>query len=332
MSMTRVDVTNLPTKSLYRRRQMKLSTRQPTTRPVPRLVQPPATTSTQPDVVTLGELYRRWRQSTDFRTVAKTTQRQRDKLLAFFVQDKGHIDFKKITRLDILNERDRREQTPFVANNCLKAIRALFRWALDVGLRDDNPAATVRFFKTKTDGFRTWTAEDIERFRDCWPLGSRQRVAMEVILNTGLRRSDAVRLGQAHVRDGLVSIKTQKTGMHVDIPILPALEEAIKAGPVGRETFISRLDGGAFGAVSFCMWFRDACRAANVQGSAHGLRKAAATIMAEAGGTERELMAFFGWSTTSQSLTYTKLADKKLLAQQGAERVRQRLQQGRTTD
>jgi len=330
--MNPVDVKSLLSNSLCRRRPMKLLTKGRATRPVPSLADATEAFSEQPDLVTLGELYQRWRQSADFRTVAKSTQRQRDKLLTVFLEDKGHIEFRKITRLDILNERDRREHAPFVANNCLKAIRAMFRWAQDVGLRDDNPAPTVRFFKTKTDGFRTWTAEDIERFRDCWPLGSRQRLAMEVILNTGLRRSDAVRLGQAHVSDDLISIKTQKTGMHVHIPILPALAQALKAGPVGRETFISRLDGGQFGAVSFCMWFRDACRAAKVTGSAHGLRKAAATIMAEAGGTERELMAFFGWSTTSQSLTYTKLAGKKLLAQQGAERVRQRLDKDRASD
>jgi integrase len=48
--------------------------------------------------------------------------------------------------------------------------------------------------------------------------------------------------------------------------------------------------------------------------SAHGLRKASATIAAESGATESELNAMFGWSGYQMAQLYTKKADRKRLA------------------
>jgi integrase len=36
-----------------------------------------------------------------------------------------------------------------------------------------------------------------------WPIGTRQRVWLDVLLYTGLRRGDAVRLGRQHIREGV---------------------------------------------------------------------------------------------------------------------------------
>ncbi len=48
--------------------------------------------------------------------------------------------------------------------------------------------------------------------------------------------------------------------------------------------------------------------------TAHGLRKAAATMMAENGGTEHELMACFGWDSPKQAALYTRKANREKLA------------------
>jgi hypothetical protein len=48
--------------------------------------------------------------------------------------------------------------------------------------------------------------------------------------------------------------------------------------------------------------------------SAHGLRKASATIAAESGATESELNAMFGWSGYQLAQLYTRKADRKKLA------------------
>ena len=283
---------------------------------------PPPDTSDRFIPGSFGWLIKEWKKSANWTVALPTTRKHRNHFLEQLLASAGDVPFRTIKRQQILDERDRRSHTPFSANNYVKTMRALFRWATDRGYVEENYAQRVPFLKTRTPGFRPWTMEDVERFRQCWPLGTRQRVALEVLLNTGLRRGDAVRLGPQHVTDGVASIQTEKTRMEVHIPILPALQEALEKGPIGESTFIARWDGKPMVKESFGMWFGEACSVAGVKGSAHGLRKTAATIMAEAGGTERELMAFFGWSTTSQSQVYTRQADKRLLAARGAERMR----------
>jgi integrase len=120
-------------------------------------------------------------------------------------------------------------------------------------------------------------------------------VWLDVLLYTGLRRGDAVRLGRQHIRDGVASLKTEKTDTLVMLPILSVLAETLAAGPCGDLTFIAGAGGKPLTKESFGNEFRQACKAAGVPGSAHGVRKIAATRAANAGATVAELEAIFGW-------------------------------------
>ena len=113
-----------------------------------------------------------------------------------------------------------------------------------------------------------------------WPIGTRQRVWLDVLLYTGLRRGDAVRFGRQHVRGG--SIKTEKSGFTIEVPalILPVLQATLDAGPCGDLTFIVGANVQPLTKESFGNEFRHACKQAGVPGSAHGVRKLAATRMA----------------------------------------------------
>ena len=55
--------------------------------------------------------------------------------------------------------------------------------------------------------------------------------------------------------------------------------------------------------------------------SAHGLRKAAATVAAENGATEAELDAIFGWTDRRMASHYTKAANRKKLAHRGVAKL-----------
>jgi integrase len=147
-----------------------------------------------------------------------------------------------------------------------------------------------------------------------WPIGTRQRVWLDVLLYTGLRRGDAVRFGRQHVRDGVGSIKTEKTDTTVTLPILPVLAETLAAGPCGDLTFIAGESGRPLAKESFGNLFRQACRAAGVPGSAHGVRKIAATRAANAGATVAQLEAIFGWCGGSMASLYTRAADRRRLS------------------
>src|SRR5262249_4494691 len=149
-----------------------------------------------------------------------------------------------------------------------------------------------------TWGFPIWTAEEVQRYEQRWSVGTKERVWLDVLLYTGLRRGDAVTLGKQHVRNGVATLRTEKAQgeITVTLPILPVLEATLKVGPVGDLAFICGDRGKSLTKESFGNLFRKAVLAAGIEGkSAHGLRKVGAVRAAEAGATVAELEAIFGW-------------------------------------
>lgn len=139
------------------------------------------------------------------------------------------------------------------------------------------------------------------------------RLAMDLILYTGLRRSDVVRVGPQHIAGDVLSIqpvKTQRSSrVIVTVRILPALAGSIAKTATGEKTLLISGWNRSFAVKGFGNWFRDRCDEAGVPGSAHGVRKAAATRCAENGATASELMAMFGWTTLQEAERYgTKVA------------------------
>jgi len=148
-------------------------------------------------------------------------------------------------------------------------------------------------------------------------LGTRARLAYELLLQLGQSRCDVVRMGRQHVRNGILSLRRQKTKVPFDVPVMPALQEAINAMPTGDHlTFLVTAFGKPFTAAGFGNWFRDVCNQAGLpkRCTSHGLRKAAATRLADRGATTTQLMAWFGWKTAGEAERYTRNADRKRAA------------------
>ena len=222
--------------------------------------------------------------------------------------------------------RDRKLAFPEAANSRVKAIRAVFKWAVRKKRPDGkplvshNPARDVAYLKSNNpSGYHTWTLEEVRRFEERHAIGTKARLALALLLFTGQRRSDITRLGRQHVRDGKISF-TQFKGRNrkpkrLVLPILPALQRIIDASPTGEMTFLVNDLGRPFTDAGFGNWFRDRCLEAGVPGRAHGLRKAGATIAANNGATAHQLMAIFGWDTLKMAEAYTRAADQERLAE-----------------
>jgi integrase len=222
--------------------------------------------------------------------------------------------------------RDRKLGFPEAANSRVKAIRAVFKWAVrkkgpdGKALVSHNPARDVTYLRSNNpSGFHTWTLEEVRRFEERHAIGTKARLALALLLFTGQRRSDITRLGRQHVRDGKISF-TQFKGRNrkpkrLVLPILPALQRIIEASPTGEMTFLVNDLGRPFTDAGFGNWFRDRCVEAGVPGRAHGLRKAGATIAANNGATAHQLMAIFGWDTLKMAEAYTRAADQERLAE-----------------
>lgn len=147
-------------------------------------------------------------------------------------------------------------------------MRGLFRWAFKADLVKIDPTAGIENPRRKKGaGFIPWTEDDVSAYERRWPIGTRQRVWLDVLLYTGLRRGDAVVLGRQHVRNGVATLRTEKSQgeVTVTLPILPVLQRTLDAGPTGELAFICGANTKPFIKESFGNEFREACRAAGVR-------------------------------------------------------------------
>ena len=262
----------------------------------------------------LAWLIERYRETRHWTRLSPATRRLRENIFKHVAASAGRQPTAKITTATMMAARDRR--TPIQAKHFMSAMRGLFRWALQAKLiRSDPTAGITDLALAKNDGHLPWTDDDMAAYEHRWPIGTRQRVWFDVLAYTGLRRGDAVRLGRQHVRNGVATIKTEKTGAVVTLPILSTLAKTLAAGPCGDLTFIAGKNGRPLTKESFGNLFRQACREADlINRSAHGLREAAATRAAERGATEAELEAIFGWSGGRMASHYTRAANRQRLS------------------
>ncbi len=215
---------------------------------------------------------------------------------------------------------------PYAQRNMLKTLRGLMAFAVVEGLIDIDPTMGVKLKPVKdTGGFSMWPVEAIEKYRARHKLGTRPRLALELLYGTMQRRGDVVLLGRQHIQQGVLSLRQQKTKAQVDIPVLPELQSAIDAMPKAAHlTFLVTEFGKPFTPAGFGKWFRDRCDLAGVPKdlSAHGLRKAGATRLAEHGATDHEIMAWGGWSSIKEVQRYTAAVNRKRLALQAAAKLK----------
>lgn len=230
----------------------------------------------------------------------------------------GQVELEYFTSKAVRDLRNRKQDKPEAANNRVKAIRQVFKWALDeeVGGVTANPAREVSYLKSKGKGFHSWTEDEVARFEARHPPGTKAYLALMLLSYTGVRRSDVVRLGPAMVKDGWLSFVPfkgrNKSAVPVEIPVVASLEKYLD---MQLPAFLMTEQGRPFSAAGFGNWFRDRCNEAGLpECSAHGLRKAGAALAAENGATPHELMSIFGWLTLKEAERYTKAASRRRMS------------------
>ena len=240
----------------------------------------------------------RYRDSTAWGDLSQATKRNRENHFKQVCKTGGRRPYRAFRQVDIVAGRDRRAKTPAQARNFLDAMHGLFKWAKAAGHRPDDPTNGVTNPKRKKGpGFPVWAEADVERYYSRWPLGTKERVWLDVV----------------------ATLRTEKSQgeITVTLPILPVLQRTLDAGPIGDLAFICGKKGKPFKKESFGTAFKEACVAAGLHNrSAHGCRKIGATRAAENGATVAELNAIFGWTGTAMASLYTQAADRTRLARQ----------------
>jgi site-specific recombinase XerD len=206
---------------------------------------------------------------------------------------------------------------PGMANLTRAVLSKVIAYAIETGVRSDNPFAGLKPYRLGT--YHTWTDAEIAQFERCWPLGTRERLAFALLLYSGQRGGDVVKMVRSDIVDGRIRVAQDKarkgTTNELMIPIHPALVRALQAGPVvGMQHIITDARGKPLRAITGLIE-----RAAKLAGLparcvAHGLRKAALRRLAEHGSTTKEIAAVSGHRSLAEIERYTARADQAGLA------------------
>jgi integrase len=261
--------------------------------------------------------------SPDFRSLKPSSQAIYRGIIDRFCIQYGDNRVASLKREHLVKLMAARAEKPVAANNLRKVLRAMMKHAVEIGLRADDPTRDVRAIRVKSDGFHSWNDDEIAQFEKRHPSGTPARLALALLLYTGQRRSDVVRMGPQHIRNGVLGVRQQKTGIELAIPVHSALAAVIAETPTYHLTFLTNQFGRPFTAGYFGQWFREQCDMAGLRHcSAHGLRKAAARRLAEAGCSTHEIAAITGHASLKEVARYTEAVDRRRLAQSAIAKVR----------
>ena len=258
-----------------------------------------------------------------FQVLAPETRRTRRCVLERFRAEHGDKRIALLQRAHIDRIVAAKAATPSAARNLLRDLRALMAHCIANHIRNDDPTQGVKHAKIRTAGYATWSEEHIALFEARHPVGSRARLALALLLYTGQRRGDVVRLGRQHVRNGVIAVRQQKTDATLAIPVHSELQAVLDVTANEHLTFLTTYNGKPFSPAGFGNLFRDWCNEAGLPRglSAHGLRKACCRRLAEAGCSEKQIAAISGHKTLSEVARYTRAADQARLARSAMETI-----------
>jgi integrase len=211
---------------------------------------------------------------------------------------------------------------PTAKKRFISILRILLEHGIERGDIDSNPAFGIKPPKTERKGFHSWTDEEIARFEKRHLIGTKPRLALALLLYLGQRKSDVVKLGLQHRDKRNFRIKQKKTDAELQIPIHPQLDQILSATRTGNLAYLVTAFGKPYTANGFGNAFREWCDEAGLPHcTSHGLRKAAARRLAEAGASTHEIASIIGHESLREVERYTKAANQKRLAESAQAKV-----------
>ncbi len=272
---------------------------------------------------TISDLTTAYRESRAFLDLADSTAYAYGCVLARLERDLGPET--PLSRLD----RQRIEtllasQTPGAAMESIKKLRILIRLAIARGWMDRDPTSGLRRPKAGK-GHHTWSDGEIALFRTHWPLGTMERLAFELLLNSGQRLGDCYLMRWSDIREDVLYVQQSKTGVSLMIPLHPDLTAALTRATADDGTILKTIRGRAFStAPSFAMWLARTIDATQLPKRCvpHGLRKSACRRLAEAGCSASQIASISGHRTLSEVSRYVAAADQARLAKAAMARIR----------
>jgi integrase len=213
-------------------------------------------------------------------------------------------------------------ERPGMANLTRKVLRRLLVHGVRTGYRTDNPVTEIDHYKGGTR--HTWTDAELAAYERRWPLGTRERLAYALLLHTGQRGGDVVKMRRSDISAGAIAVVQQKTGAALSLPIHPDLAAAMRAGPSNGFNLIGAPNGRPISRAALTDLVKRAAKQAGLPPEClpHGLRKAQLRRLAEVGATVKEIASISGHKTLQEIERYTADADQKVLSRRAIARLK----------
>lgn len=263
---------------------------------------------------TVNAVYYALRQTPKWRAMKPSSKRTYESILDRFCARNGERQIKAITTARIDRKLAEMESTPAAANNLRKGLSRLFKQAIKMNLMKHNPAEFTDSYATGP-GFYTWSEDDLAAYDAKWAIGTRERLAKELLLYTALRKSDMVNVGPHNRKGDRLILGHAKNESETSIPIAAPLMQALEPFDNTDGPYLQTQFGKAFTGNGFGNWFRTRCDQAGLpQCTAHGLRKAMSRRLAESGATNQQGRSITGHKTDKEFTRYAEKANKSMMA------------------
>jgi integrase len=258
-------------------------------------------------VLTLEGLIKAYQRSPEFRNHTEATRLSYERYLevankAFRRKSTGlSFPVKNLERKDFLGLRDALADTPGAANQTMRAIGAMFAWAMDNDKIKNNPAQKLKRFAAKPH--EPWPDDLLEEALEDPQIG----MAVALFYFTGQRINEIVKMSWADIQGDYMRVYAQKTRAHLQVAIHPELGERLAAVEKTAVTILTNANGRPWSRTGLRQKLQLWAKTRGQKIVPHGLRKNAVISLLEAGCTEAQVQGI-----TDQTLPVIQHYAKKV--------------------
>lgn len=239
-------------------------------------------------VLTLEGLIRLYEKSPEWHALSAATKMSYTRYLTranAMVRDRSGNSppARAILRTDVITLRDKMAETPGAASQMIRAIGALYAWAIDNEKATDNPAKAVKKFKATPH--ERWPDELLEDGLADPQVG----LAVALLYFTGQRINEVVKMSWRDVSGDHMRVYVQKTKRHIEVAINPELAERLNGLDRPAVTILTNANGQPWTQSGLRQKLQDWAKGRGHKVVPHGLRKNAVVSLLKAGCTAAEV-------------------------------------------
>lgn len=267
---------------------------------------------------TMKKLIAHYMQSHKWQRLAKNTRKSYGQAFRYFEDKIALVDPASIRRRHVIEMRDALSATPTTANRRVAVLSTLMEHAIDIDWIERNPAKGVENLPgTKTR--HPWPAEMVDAFRD--EADGMTLLLFEMLIGTGQRIGDVLKMQWGHIEDGGIVVKQGKTKAEVWVPFTARLSAALADAPRRGVFIITQGDGRPVSYQLAWKWIKAVREQIGASGyDIHALRHTAASELASLGLDDEHIMSITGHASAGMVRLYAGKAAQRVRAKAAQER------------